>query len=69
MNDGRNAYTALNGRAKTAFSASPFTRAHMVRLVPVLSVPVPDTKMNVIPGFAATRARPAATAMSTVTRR
>jgi hypothetical protein len=69
MNPGRKTYAPLNGIARMAFSASPLTRAHIVRLLPVLSEPVPDTNTNVIAGFAFTSARAAATARSTVTRR
>jgi hypothetical protein len=43
MNAGRNMYEALKGSARSAFSVSPFTRAHIERPFAVLSVPAPDT--------------------------
>ncbi len=41
MKPGRNMYAALKGSRSSAFSVSPFTRAHME--LPALSVPLPDT--------------------------
>jgi hypothetical protein len=51
------------------FSASPFTRAHMTEPFSVLSVLLPETKMNVIAGFTRASEVTAAFVMSTVTRR
>jgi len=49
-------YVALKGSRSSAFSVLPLTRAHMVRPRSVLSAPVPETKMNVMPGLRRTRA-------------
>jgi hypothetical protein len=51
MNPGRNIYTALKGNAATAFSALPFTRAHMTLPRSLLSALCPETKTQIISGL------------------
>jgi hypothetical protein len=64
MNAGRNMYAALKGSRSSAFSVLPLTRAHIVRPRLVLSVPVAETKMNVMPELRRTRVCATAMVMS-----
>ena len=61
-------YAPLNPIPSSAFSVSPFTRAHICR--PFAFVPAPDTYTNVIPRpLPRNTARAAASVMSYVTLR
>src|SRR5258708_40036747 len=51
MPAGRNAYAALKGIAKIAFSAAPLTRAHMTEPRSLESVRAPVTGLKVIAGL------------------
>src|SRR5262245_54272613 len=69
MYAGRKTYDARKGALSTAFSAMPFTRAHMLGPRSELSDPAPDTKTKVMSGLTFASVLVAATVISSVTER
>jgi hypothetical protein len=57
-------YAAAKGKRISAFSVLPLIRAHIVRPRSELSVPAPETKMNVISGLSRHKTSAAAMVIS-----
>ena len=51
ISDGRKLYTALKGSRASAFSALPFTRAHITFPCSLPSVCAPETWTRTMPGL------------------